>query len=623
MAYREQLKDDYSETRLIRRRLLVSATIVLVLMSIVLGRLYVLQVVEHDHFATLSNSNRVRLKALPPTRGLIYDRNGIELANNRPSYRLEVIREEVDDMDAILLQLQDYVAITDYEIQKFKLASQRRRPFESVPLLLNLSDDELARLAVNMHKFQGVEINARLTRNYPLGKHAVHALGYVGRIDDNDLDKLDEASYSGTSYIGKRGLEKFYENELHGAVGYQRVEVNATGRTIRVLDQDPPLSGHNLYLTIDSRLQQLAEDSFKDERGSVVAIDPTNGEVLAMVSMPSFDPNLFVNGISFKDYAELRDSSRRPLFNRALTGQYPPGSTTKPFYGFAGLEENVVHAQSKVFCNGHYLLPNDDHKYRDWKKEGHGKMDMDGAITQSCDVYFYDLAYSLGIDRLSSFMKQFGFGSLTGIDSTSEQPGLMPSREWKRRAKNQPWYPGETLITGIGQGAVLATPLQLANATAAIAMKGVRYVPHLVKSIDAPDFSAQTVITPQVAGEYKIKKQLNWEHIIKGMKNVVHGVRGTAHRSIGIDAPYKIAGKTGTAQVFTVAQDEEYEEKDVIKKLRDHALFVGFAPIDNPKIAIAVIVENGGHGSSVAAPIARKMMDAYLLKKPEDAGGST
>ena len=616
MAYREQLKDDYSETRLIKRRLVVAAFIVLGLMSIVLARLYVLQVVEHDHFSTLSNSNRVRLKELPPTRGLIFDRNGVEMANNLPSYRLEIIREQVEDLDETLVRLKQYVEISDYEIQKYQSISKRRRSFESVPLLLNLSDDEVAVLAVNMHKFQGVEINARLTRNYPLGKHAVHALGYVGRIDSDDLNNLDEAAYAGTSYIGKLGLEKYYENELHGAVGYQRVEVNASGRTIRVLDQEPPLSGHNLYLTIDSHLQSLAEDAFKNERGSLVAIDPKNGEVLALVSMPSFDPNLFVNGISFKDYDELRDSSRRPLFNRALTGQYPPGSTTKPFYGLAGLEENVLNSKRKIYCNGHYLLPNDDHKYRDWKKEGHGNMDLDDAITQSCDVYFYELAYALGIDRMSAFMKQFGFGTRTGIDSTSEQPGLMPSREWKRRAKSQPWFPGETLIAGIGQGAVLATPLQLANATAAMSMGGTRYVPHLVRSVDALDFSAKTIIQPEVAGVYQVKKKLNWEHVIKGMKNVVHGIRGTAHR-IGRNAPYTIAGKTGTAQVFTIAQDEEYEEENVVKKLRDHALFIGFAPIDDPKIAIAVIVENGGHGSSVAAPIARQMMDAYLLDRSD------
>lgn len=613
MAYRERLKDDYTESRLIRRRLIVAALIVLVLMSVVIGRLYVLQVVEHEHFITLSDSNRVRLKALPPTRGLIYDRNGVVLADNLPAYRLEIVREQVKDMDETLLGLTTLVDISEQDIKKFRQASKRRRPFESVPLLLNLSDDEVARLAVNLHRFHGVEINARLTRNYPLSKHAVHVLGYVGRIDENDLNSLDETNYAGTSHIGKRGLEKYYEDELHGEVGFQRVEVNASGRTLRVLDERPPLSGNNLRLTIDSSLQQLAEDLFAEERGSVVALDPNNGEILALVSMPSFDPNLFVNGISSAQYSALRDSSHRPLFNRALSGQYPPGSTTKPFFGLAGLEKNVIGHKQTVYCGGYYLLPNEERKYRDWKKAGHGKMDLDSAITQSCDVYFYDLSYALGIDRMSSFMKEFGFGQKTGIDSTSERSGLMPSRDWKRGARGMPWFPGETLITGIGQGAFLVTPLQLASATGALALEGKRFRPHLVRQIDYVADGMELKIEPQLNGVYNIKKKLNWEHVIKAMVNVVHNIRGTAHR-ISKGLTYKMAGKTGTAQVFGIAQDEEYEEHKVKKKLRDHALFVAFAPVEKPQIAVAVIVENGGHGSSVAAPIARKMMDAYLMK---------
>ncbi|MDJ0881845.1 MAG: penicillin-binding protein 2 [Gammaproteobacteria bacterium] len=613
MAYREQLKDNYQETRLIQRRLIVSAIIVLVLMSIVLGRMYVLQVVEHDHFSTLSNSNRVRLKALPPTRGLIYDRNGVVLADNLPAYRLEIVREQMDDLEQVLQELSSLVEISEQDVKKFRLASKRRRPFESVPLLFNLTDDEVALLAVNLHRFKGVEINARLTRNYPLGKHAVHALGYVARIDERDLNSLDEASYAGTSHIGKLGLEKYYENDLHGDVGYQRVEVNASGRTLRVLDEQPPLPGNNLYLTIDSALQQLAEDLFAEERGSVVAIDPSNGEVLALVSMPSFDPNLFVKGIKSKEYSELRDSSSRPLFNRALTGQYPPGSTTKPFFGLAGLEYSIMGHKQTVYCGGYYLLPNEERRYRDWKKEGHGKMNLNDAIAQSCDVYFYDLSYGMGIDRMSVFMKQFGFGEKTGIDSTGERPGLMPSREWKRGARGQPWFPGETLITGIGQGYMLVTPLQLANATAALALEGQRFKPHLVKTIEFPTEDMELEILPEINGVYNVKKALNWEHVIKAMENVVHGLRGTAHR-IAQGITYRMAGKTGTAQVFGIAQDEEYEEDKISKKLRDHALFMGFAPLEDPKIAIAVIVENGGSGSSTAAPIARKMMDAYLLR---------
>ena len=614
MSKREQLKDDYLENRLIRRRLVVAAIVIVVLLGLVLGRLYVLQVVEYEHFSTLSDSNRIRIKALPPTRGLIFDRHGVVMANNLPTYRLEIVREQVADLDATLEQLQQYVEYSEQDLKRFKQSIKRRRPFESIPLKLNLNDEEVARLAVNLHKFEGVEINARLTRNYPQGAHAVHALGYVGRIDERDLGEVDEVDYAGTTHIGKLGLEKFYEHELHGTVGVQQVEVNANGRTLRVLNESPPIQGNNLHLTIDSRLQRVAEEAFAQQSGAVVAIDPNNGEILALVSMPIFDPNLFVNGISFENYNELRDSTSRPLFNRALSGQYPPGSTTKPFYGLAGLESKVNKKDQEVFCIGYYQLPNEPRRYRDWKKEGHGHMDLNDAITQSCDVYFYDLAYRLGIDRMAEFMAQFGFGKKTGVDSTGERSGLLPSREWKRRNEGMPWFPGETLITGIGQGALLVTPLQLANSTAAFSVKGTRYQPHLVKSVEKiPDYN-RIDIASRVAGRYEIQKQINWEHVHKAMVNVVHGLRGTAHR-ISFGMQYKTAGKTGTAQVFEIAQDAEYEEDEVAEKLRDHALFVSYAPADEPRIAVAVIVENGGHGSSVAAPIARRIMDAYLLEQ--------
>jgi penicillin-binding protein 2 len=391
----------------------------------------------------------------------------------------------------------------------------------------------------------------------------------------------------------------------------QQVEVNARGRTLRVLSEAPPVQGNNLHLTIDSELQKAAEAAFEDHTGSVVAIDPNNGEILALVSMPMFDPNLFVDGISFKNYSDLRDSPRQPLFNRALSGRYPPGSTTKPFYGLAGLEYNTISHRKTIYCRGYYLLPNEERRYRDWKKEGHGRMNLHDAVTQSCDVYFYDLAYRLGIDRMSEFMFKFGFGAKTGIDSTGERAGLMPSREWKRKHQGMIWFPGETLITGIGQGAFLVTPLQLANSTAALGMKGTRFRPHLVAAIDSAETGSVKQMEPEVVGQYEFKREQNWQHVHKSMINVVHGLRGTAQRiRYGID--YKIAGKTGTAQVFEVAQDEEYDEETVSQKLRDHALFISYAPADEPEIAIAVIVENGGHGSSVAAPIARKVMDAFF-----------
>lgn len=614
MPKREQLQDDYLESRLIRRRLVLSAIFIVILLSLVLGRLYVLQVVEHEHFSTLSDSNRVRIKALPPTRGLIFDRHGVVMADNLPAYRLEIVSEQVEDLDNTLLQLRQYVEYSDQELKRFKQSLKRRRPFESIPLRLNLNDEEVARLAVNLHRFEGVEINARLTRNYPQGAHAVHALGYVGRIDERDLGEVDGREYAGSTHIGKLGLEKFYEHELHGTVGVQHVEVNANGRTLRVLDESPPMQGNNLHLTIDSGLQKVAEEAFGDHSGAVVAIDPNSGEILALVSMPIFDPNLFVNGISFNKYNELRDSHQRPLFNRALSGQYPPGSTSKPFYALVGLESATATKDQETYCIGFYKLPNEERRYRDWKKQGHGHMNLNDAITQSCDVYFYDLAYRLGIDRMSSFLGQFGFGVKTGVDSTGERNGILPSREWKRRREGMPWFPGETLITGIGQGALLVTPLQLANSTAAFSVKGTRYQPHLVKSVEkVPEYN-RIEIANRVAGRYEIQKLQNWEHVHKAMVNVVHGLRGTAHRiSQGLE--YKVAGKTGTAQVFEVAQDEEYDEETVLEKLRDHALFVSYAPADDPQIAIAVIVENGGHGSSVAAPIARRIMDAYLLER--------
>ena len=612
MSKREQLKDDYLENRLIRRRLVLSALFIVLLLGMVLARLFILQIVDYEHFSTLSDSNRVRIKALPPTRGLIYDRNGVVMANNLPAYRLEIVREQVGDMDFTLEALREYVEYSEQDLRRFEQASKRRRPFESIPLRLNLSDEEVARLAVNLHRLEGVEINARLTRNYPQGAHAVHALGYVGRIDERDLGTVNEVDYAGTTHIGKLGLEKFYEHELHGTVGVQQVEVNATGRTLRVLTEEPPVQGNNLHLTIDSNLQQVAEQAFGERNGAAVAIDPNNGEVLALVSMPVFDPNLFVNGISIANYNALRDSPHRPLFNRALSGQYPPGSTTKPFFGLAGLENNTTSHDHKTYCIGYYRLPNEERRYRDWKKEGHGPVDLSDAIVQSCDVYFYDLAYRMGIDRISSFMENFGFGVKTGVDSTGERPGLLPSREWKRRTQGMPWFPGETLITGIGQGALLVTPIQLANSTAAFAEQGTRYQPRLVKWVEKVADNRAVDIADRVVARYQVRRDANWDHIHRAMVNVVHGLRGTANR-INRGLEYRMAGKTGTAQVFEVAQDEEYDEETVAEKLRDHALFVAYAPAEDPRIAVAVIVENGGSGSSVAAPIARRIMDAYLV----------
>jgi len=621
MHYRTLIKDHYQEASLFRWRALVAAFFSIVLLGLLLSRLLYLQFFEYSHFKTLSENNRVRLQAISPNRGLIYDRNGVVLAENRPSYRLEVVPEQVEDMNTTLQELGELVELDDATVERFRKAVSRSRPFEGVPLRTKLSDEEVARLAVNRYRFPGMEITAKLGRYYPLGERAEHVIGYVGRIDEDELRRVDEANYSGTSHIGKVGLERYYEKELHGQVGYQNVEVNVQGRMLRVLDKTPPTPGNDLVLTLDAELQAIAEDAMGEYTGAAIAMDPRTGEVLAMASMPSYDPNLFVHGISVKDYAALRNSDKRPLFNRAISGQYPPGSTAKPFIGLAGLEYKAIGHKETVFCQGYYLLPNEERKYRDWKKTGHGEMDFKDAVAQSCDVYFYELAYRLGIDRMYAFMHQFGFGEPTGLDTVGERSGLMPSREWKQRSRNRVWFPGETLITGIGQGYMLATPIQLAAATSIMAMRGKVMRPHLLKLIKYPASNESVTIAPKMTRQIELQRDVNWHYAIDAMREVVQGIRGTAHHAIGYKLGYEMAGKTGTAQVLGIAQDEEYDAESLAKKLRDHALFVAFAPLDDPQIAVAVIAENGGHGSGVAAPIARKIIDAWLQRQKADSDG--
>ena len=605
------LKDYLRESLLFRDRAIVTGIVVFLLMLLLIARLVKLQVLEHAHFTTLSLDNRVKLQPLPPTRGLIYDRNGVILAQNLPAYSLEITPERVNDMSETLQQLAKIVTISDKDLQRFERLRSQRRRFDSVPIRVRLDEQEVARFSVNRHRFPGVEIEAKLLRDYPLGPRTAHVLGYVGRINERELQIIDNSAYSGTSHIGKTGVEKTYEQELHGKVGVQQVEVNALGRVIRVLESEPPTPGQDLYLSLDAELQQVTMEAFGEENGAAVAIDPRTGQLLALVSNPGFDPNLFVEGISPEDYNALQNSEDNPLFNRALRGQYPPGSTIKPFVGLAGLETSVVSLGQQKFCPGFYQLPGHSHRYRDWKRGGHGLMNLTDAVTQSCDVYYYDLAQQLGVDRLSEFLDRFGFGRRTGVDITGELGGLLPSRDWKKRARRAPWYPGETLIMGIGQGYFLSTPLQLAHATATLASNGMLQRPQVVDAIKSHDseqpkplLRAPAVLLPQDNVQH-------WHDVIEAMTQVVEGRRGTAKR-IRTDS-YRIAGKTGTAQVFTVKQDEEYDEEKVAKKMRDHALFVAFAPIEDPAIAVAVIVENGGHGGSVAAPIARKMLDAYLL----------
>ena len=612
------LKDPARELQIFQARAAVAIGLVLVLTLGLTARMFYLQVREYEHFKTQSDDNRVNIFALAPTRGLIFDRNGVILAQNTPTYSLEVVPETITDMDVMLADLRDIIDISDADERRFRSQLKKKRGFESIPLRFRLSAAEVAEFSVNRHFFPGVDVHARPTRNYPHGPLAVHIVGYVGRIDERELQRIDAANYRGTSHIGKTGVEQSYEKVLHGTVGYEHVETNALGRTLRTLSRNDPVPGRNLYLTIDASLQAVAEQSLGDNNGAVVAIEPATGALLAFVSMPGFDPNLFVNGIDQKNYRRLLSSPSRPLFNRALNGQYPPGSTIKPFIGLAALDRNIELTRKDAWCPGWFSLPGLEHRYRDWKKGGHGRVGFKRAIVESCDVFFYQLALGLGIDGMHDFLVGFGFGQPTGVDLRNESSGLLPSIKWKRMVRNQPWYPSETLISGIGQGFTLATPLQLASATATLSTRGKRVRPQLVLR-RADSFSADaTALVPETSATVALR-EVDWQRIVKAMVDVVHGPRGTARR-VGVGAGYRIAGKTGTAQVFGVGQEEKYEEEKVAKHLRDHGLFISFAPADEPRIAVAVLVENGGSGSRSAAPIARKVLDHYLSQGsgPED-----
>jgi len=606
-------KDHLRETHIFQQRVLVAVVLLALILCLIIARLVYLQVVNHDHYTTLSEDNRLNILPIPPIRGLIYDRNGILLAQNLPSFTLQITPEHVTDLAQTLKQLRELIDITDEEIARFDELRQNKRRFEGIPLRFRLNDVERAKVAVHQDQLPGVEVTAELTRDYPQGQLASHAIGYVSRINEAELMQLEITRYSATKHIGKVGVERSYEDLLHGEVGFERVETNSQGRTMSSTVEVLPIPGKDIYMTIDAKVQAVAEQAFGENNGALVAIDPNNGEVLAFVSMPTFNPNIFVNGLDAKTYKELSQSPKRPLFNRAMQGQYPPGSTIKPFMGLAGLEEKVINTEESIRCPGYYTLKNDDRRYRDWKKGGHGETSLNKAIVESCDVYFYDLAQTLKIERMGTFLAKFGVGQLTGIDIRGEEAGILPSREWKRKVFNLPWFPGETLITGIGQGFTLTTPLQLANMTAALSTDGERYRPRIVHAIGEPGIEEITPTTPYHIGSIEKVNLANWQFIHKAMVDVVHSLHGTA-RGINKDIAYKAAGKTGTAQVFGMKQDEEYDEKNIAKKLHDHALFIGYAPADEPRIAVAVIVENGGSGGATAAPIARKVMDAYLLK---------
>lgn len=608
-----RLKDVKRESRLFLNRILTAAVVIAVLAAILIGRLIYLQIIGHERYAMLAHDNQVKIAPLPPTRGLIYDRHGIVLAENIPVYSLEIIPEQIQDLEATLTALSQIIELTPEDIKQFRHQMRRRKRFESIPLKLRLTEIEVAKLAVRRPFLHGVEVQARLIRNYPYGELVSHLVGYVGRINEQELKRLDPAEYRGTTHIGKVGVEQSYETLLHGHTGYVEIETNARGRELRVLQESPPRAGADLYLSVDIELQKIAYTALGEHNGAVVALDPKTGEILAMVSKPGFDPNPLVLGISPKDYQALLTSPERPLFDRALRGIYPPGSTIKPFVGLAGLHYGLINPHRRLYCPGFYQLPGVSHRYRDWRKGGHGGVDLKAAIIQSCDVYFYDLAHHLGIDRMHAFLSQFGFGRPSGIDLAGENSGILPSRKWKRQALGKVWYPGETVIAGIGQGYVKVTAVQLAKAVAILANRGKITTPHVAAFASSPHQELKKLFPEPVVGKLDTDEQLI-DKVIEAMIGVVHNRSGTAWR-ISLGAEYTIAGKTGTAQVFSVKQSQDHRNLKIKdKKLQDHALFIAFAPAEDPRIAVAVIAENAGHGGSEAAPVARQVIDYYLKK---------
>ena len=607
------IKDHFRETRLFNARLSIIGIVVITLILALLARLVYLQVFAHRHYETLSQANRVKPVPIQPPRGMIFDRNGVILAQNYPVYTLEIIPEQVDDMNALLEELGRVVNLNEADLKNFRKLLRERPQFENIVLRSHLTEEEAARLAVKRPYFNGVELEARLRRHYPLAGLGVHFLGYVGRINEQELEKIDKTSYRGVDYIGKLGIEASYEKQLLGQVGVEKVETNAHGRSLRILERISPVAGKNLILNIDAKLQALAEQALGKRRGAVIALNPATGAMLAFASTPVYDPNPFIKGIDPDSYQTLTNDLDKPLINRGINGQYAPGSTIKAFLGLAALELDGFEPDAPIICPGWFTLPPNSHVFRDWKKAGHGAVNLHDAVVQSCDVYFYKLAVAMDIDGIKRFLAPFGFGSKTGVDLMNENEGILPSREW-RAARGEKWYPGETVVTGIGQGPILATPLQLASATSALANQGIRMKPQLVHAIVDAKTQAERTIAPEAFKPIPLNDKRHLAVQIQNLIDAVHTNKGTAY-GIGHNAPYKIAGKTGTAQVMSVPQGQTYSEKTTPERLRDHALFVSFAPADEPKVAVAVVVENGGHGSSAAAPVARKIMDYVVLGK--------
>ncbi len=611
-----ELRNHGRELRHFQLRLAISAGFVLLLFGLLFARFFYLQVSQREHYHTLAEANRISISPIVPNRGLIFDRNGEVLAHNYSAYTLEIMPNKVANLEATINELANVVEIATRDRKRFKKLMGESKQFESLPIRTRLSDIEVARFAANRYRFPGVEIKARLFRQYPKGEGASHVVGYISRINSQDLQQLeasgDSTNYRGSDYIGKIGVEQSYEKELHGITGFEEVETDAAGRAVRVLSRTPPISGNNLKLSLDAKLQEVAEQAFGERRGALVAIDPTSGDVLAFVSKPGFDPNLFVDGIDSENWDLLNNSIDRPLNNRALRGVYPPGSTFKPFMALAGLELKKRTPQYTISDAGFFSLPGSSHRYRDWKVGGHGSVDMHKSLVISCDTYYYGLANDLGIDKIFSFISQFGLGKLTGIDIEGEVSGLLPSQEWKMRRHKQKWYAGDTISVGIGQGYNLTTPLQLAFATAILASNGTAFRPHLVKQVT----NSKTGAVRDVVTQPQYTLNFNPENMLRVHNALMDVTRpgGTAARA-GAGAAYTFAGKTGTSQVIGMKQGEKYVESKVNERHRDHALFIAYAPAEKPKIALAVLVENGGHGGAAAAPIARLVFDYHLLGK--------
>lgn len=605
-----QMQDWARETRITQGRVTVLAAMMILVMLGLLYRYFSLQVIQTEEYRAQSDRNRIAVRTVAPTRGVIVDRSGNFLAVNQPSFTLAITPERAGDLDSVLEALTDLLGLTGIDIELFTEARKRRRPMSPVPLKYRLTDKELAVLAVNKHELPGVSVLSELTRHYPEGDLLGHALGYVGRIGIDDIDESEKEAYRGISHIGKVGLEAYYEDVLKGGLGVSRVETNARGVELDVIDRIEPVPGAELTLHLDVELQRVAASAMGNMRGAVVAMDPKNGGVLSAVSNPRYDPNKFVNGISFSDYAELRDSRDAPLLNRVIQGQYPPASTIKPMLGLAGLNRDLITIDTAIPDPGYYQLPGDPRRYRDWilrvRGTGHAEeMNLRDSIAQSCDVYFYELANRLGIDALAESLDAFGIGSLTGVDLPSEKRGILPSSEWKRRVIGSSWYGGETLIVGIGQGYMLATPMQLAVATTALATRGNAFKPSFVAAVDGTPVQPEPLLSVPAATEY-------WDEVSAGMVDTVSSVRGTAF-GMQSGLTYSVAGKTGTAQVVGIAQDATYDEEALSEYQRNHGWFIAYAPVENPEIVVAVLTENSG-GGSTAYPVARAMLDYWMSR---------